>query len=815
MSNVFDFNTARRQGEVDRPHLSPDGEFRAAALDYAMRGLPVFPCGRDKKPLIAGGFKNATMDEVQIRNWWTAHPTASIGSPTGPHGNGHVVVDVDLPEGPASLAELESELGPLPTTKEQKTGGGGRQLFYACPVGHVVKNSAGKIGKNLDVRGEGGYVILPPSGHPSGGRYQWINEGIAAQLPEAWVERMAYVEPKPVAQVPASAPKADGLPTPYGQRALEAEMGRVLVAPVGARNDALNVAGFALAQLVAGGEIPESIAWDSLTRAAIGSGLDAGETKKTLQSAFQAGAKEPRSAPPRDSAPRASENCPPHPAEEDELITFEEIYATDYVHDPIIIGLLDQKESLLITGRCGLGKSLLTLEMMLHLAMTKNVFDFNGLKLFGQFPVGKQYEVLLIQSENSAKATKRRLVKLAEGKPEYLSALKHIHTPKSHGDIRVTGVLNKQCFKDRIIRDIEASKADVVFIDPLISYHDGDENSNGEMRRSLDQLTEIMDLTGVAVVLVHHTGKGEGVEAIHSARGGSAIADWAANFLAMSLHEPEKANKRHQEAVSRGEKFKPIIKIDHPKARNFPTVPAFLLERDENLVLHPYATPVDKARLNTERAIRARIMAVVRANEASGEVPTSLTAFTKIYTARWNAEDGDKACSRGKVEAAIEAAVMEGELFKVQRLNPWNKKDMTCLATKPDPEPEVDPENTVSENGKRIKKSQRIDESTNPGESQKDLDSPEPKQGVETGKSQNRKSQKDPGRPGTRASRTNPEIQKSILTGGEVGLDSPLPPVSDKARDSQLGGKNLDHTPTVLTDDPVPTPTTYAPVVDL
>lgn len=143
------------------------------ALGYAARKWPVFPCDVNKRPLVKNGFKVATRDEQQIHAWWTQWPTASIGMPTGA-ASGCWVLDVDMPDGPGSLERLLEVHGELPATLEQHTGGGGRQLFFKWDPARPIRNSAGQIGPGIDVRGEGGYVILPPSGHPSGGRYAWI-----------------------------------------------------------------------------------------------------------------------------------------------------------------------------------------------------------------------------------------------------------------------------------------------------------------------------------------------------------------------------------------------------------------------------------------------------------------------------------------------------------------------------------------------------------------------------------------------------------------------------------------------------------------
>lgn len=142
------------------------------ALHYAARGWPVFPCRpRGKKPLIAGGFKSASKDPAQIRSWWSQWPQANIGIPTG-SPTGIYALDIDAhKDGDASLSELEHQFGKLPDTPMSLTGGGGRHYLYRWTPGMV--NSSGRLGPGLDTRGEGGYIIAPPSIHESGKVYEW------------------------------------------------------------------------------------------------------------------------------------------------------------------------------------------------------------------------------------------------------------------------------------------------------------------------------------------------------------------------------------------------------------------------------------------------------------------------------------------------------------------------------------------------------------------------------------------------------------------------------------------------------------------
>ncbi len=142
-----------------------------AALAYAARGWPVFPC-QGKIPRTPHGFQDATTDGTQIRQWWARWLDATIGVPTGV-ASGLVVLDIDPRHGgEESLATLIAAHGPLPETVESRTGGGGRHLFFQHPGGYVP-NSSGRLGPGLDIRGDGGYVIVPPSLHASGQRYEW------------------------------------------------------------------------------------------------------------------------------------------------------------------------------------------------------------------------------------------------------------------------------------------------------------------------------------------------------------------------------------------------------------------------------------------------------------------------------------------------------------------------------------------------------------------------------------------------------------------------------------------------------------------
>jgi Bifunctional DNA primase/polymerase, N-terminal len=151
--------------------------FLEAALFYASLGWLVFPCQpKGKKPLTSHGLRDATTDPENIKRWWGRWPNANIAIKTGKE-SGLFVIDIDVADGKMgadSLAELVQKHGPLPETLEALTGTGGQHIYFRYPEDVGIKNSASRVAPDIDVRGEGGYVIAPPSIHPGGGVYKWI-----------------------------------------------------------------------------------------------------------------------------------------------------------------------------------------------------------------------------------------------------------------------------------------------------------------------------------------------------------------------------------------------------------------------------------------------------------------------------------------------------------------------------------------------------------------------------------------------------------------------------------------------------------------
>ena len=225
----------------------------SAAFRYALRRVAVFPLSPGSKRPIQGsrGLLDATDDSDVARARWKRTPQANIAAATGAR-SGFWVLDVDMPDGPESLAALEAEHSPLPLTVEASTPRGGRHLYWAWHSDDPeIRNSAGRIRKGLDVRGEGGSIVLPPSVLATGQCYRWVDNGahVFADAP-GWLVKLALPPPLP--------PRSDPKPLPgniekYVATAVASELAELSAAQEGTRNDALNRAAFNLAQFVKAG----------------------------------------------------------------------------------------------------------------------------------------------------------------------------------------------------------------------------------------------------------------------------------------------------------------------------------------------------------------------------------------------------------------------------------------------------------------------------------------------------------------------------------------------------------------------------------
>jgi len=240
-------------------------------------------CGRakcsspGKHPRTRRGLHDASSDPGTVADWWRRWPDANVGVRTGAV-SGLVVVDIDPAHGGLnSIRRLHAEHR-LPDGLRVRTGSGGWHLYFAHP-GFDVHNSAGTVlGDGVDVRGDGGYVIAPPSRHITGGTYSWVGPWDIPDLPGHLAER---TRPRPQTAPPPPHPLSQrdrrGAMS-WAESALADEAHQVRTAAQGGRNHRLNRAAFSLGQIVAGGLLDADTVADELRHAALGAGLGARES---------------------------------------------------------------------------------------------------------------------------------------------------------------------------------------------------------------------------------------------------------------------------------------------------------------------------------------------------------------------------------------------------------------------------------------------------------------------------------------------------------------------------------------------------------
>ena len=279
------------------------------ALDYAKRGWPVIPLfpirngvcgcqkGKDcpspgKHPQIPWKKTGGSIDPTQIKNWWGQCPDSNIGIPTG-HKSGVLLLDLDGPDGFKSVENYT-----FPRTVKSQTGKGAHTLFK-YPENITIKNAV-RIMPGVDIRGEGGLFVAPPSRHISGNDYKWLvapDESALADMPEWVLEKVKkQIEPEKTSDIPHKS-NGNANHKAYVTAALAKEVEAVKTALPGTRNHQLNKSAFSLGQLVGAGALSQTEVEYELESAAMQTGLTGLEVKKTIASGINAGMQEPRVLP--------------------------------------------------------------------------------------------------------------------------------------------------------------------------------------------------------------------------------------------------------------------------------------------------------------------------------------------------------------------------------------------------------------------------------------------------------------------------------------------------------------------------------------
>jgi Bifunctional DNA primase/polymerase, N-terminal/AAA domain/Primase C terminal 1 (PriCT-1) len=481
------------------------GALRDGALAYAARGWPVFPvhtirdgrcscgdpaCGSPGKHpigrLVPHGFKDATTDEATIRAWWMAEAAANVGIATGATSR-VFVLDVDPRHGgDERLTELERQYGPLPRTTEAATGGGGRHLFFTYPGTRI---SSQPIAPGLDVKGDGGYVVAPPS--VTTGRYRWVVPRDEVEPVEAPGWLLDFVsEPPPSAAAPAEC--------------------EVEVLREGCRNDAL----YRLARrLHARGRSEEQIhaalVTENLMRCR--PPLPAAELAALAAKAF-------RQADRPDFTRRSPTGTSEGAADGPVLKTLAEVEPEEV--DWLWPGRVARGKLTVLVGDPGLGKSYLSLDIAARITRGSHWPDGS------RAPRGK---VILLSAEDGLADTIRPRLDALGANAAAVTALQAVRVRgKDRPFVLCTDL-------EQLRRAIDQTGADLVVVDPLSAYLGrADSYKDTEVRAVLGPLAGLAEQADVAVLAVLHLTKDDQRRALYRVQGSVAFVAAARIVLAVT-----------------------------------------------------------------------------------------------------------------------------------------------------------------------------------------------------------------------------------------------------------------------------------------
>lgn len=435
-----------------------------AALRYARAGWPVFPCRpRDKRPLTADGFKSATTDTATITQWWTEHPDANVAIRTG---DGLAVVDVDGPDGERALQELGGLSEPT-LTAETAHG----QHFYFTTTETLSCRT--RFAPGLDLRADGGYVIAPPSQHPSGAPYRWVRKSKLRAMPARVLRAIRENGRGPAEPLPDK--------IPIGQR------DAVLTSLAGSmRRRGASEDGILAALTEENGRCAEP--------------LDVAQLKKIARSVARY---EPAPVPTPEKPVSAS----PVPAAAVAVVRrLPDLLALgDDEEEPadwIVRGLFAREVVTGITGKPKSGKTTFLLHALTAIGQGR---DFLGM------PV-KRTPVLWCNLEMSERLLRWKLRGIASGDTDI--------------DLFAVTGTRRELTPAFVEQQIAALGVGLVVIDSLGKWWDvQDESDNVGIERGIDAALQLARRTGCGIVPIHHSPKHRksGMTVMDMFRGGGAL----------------------------------------------------------------------------------------------------------------------------------------------------------------------------------------------------------------------------------------------------------------------------------------------------
>lgn len=555
-----------------------------AALDYYDRGLMPVPVHRviqirDGKPVCScasrencpspgkhptmawSQFQRRRPPREEVADWWSGDRARyGVGILTGSASGNIFVLDVDIgpgKDGDDSLRALQMTHGDLPETAEVRTGGGGLHLYFRAPKGVAIRNSARQIGPGLDIRGEGGFVVAPPSVHASFNPYVWswcntLAEGIADA--PAWLLDLVRAEP---AVGPGSRERMGASPPPPHQPVGAGSLGVLPPAVEDGREEYMRDTVFAVlleltgttgawptAEEVFDAARPQLVARIDLSRSARISAATfddelATKSRAIVERAHRGALEGARTLEEAVAAYRAKRREQPRQGPEnrqEEAAAFA-LTATEFVlRDPATIprrewiyGRHLVRRFLSVTvAPGGVGKSTLIIGDALALA--------TGKALLGAQVWEGPKRVWIWNLEDPRDEIERRIWAAVQhhhllgvtGDPSFAKRL-FIDSGRDQGlciarQLRGSGVEVIEPVIEALVAELRRREIDVLQVDPFVSSHAADENDNRAIDAVAKAWGRVAEQANCAIELVHHARKLGGASVTQeAARGASAL----------------------------------------------------------------------------------------------------------------------------------------------------------------------------------------------------------------------------------------------------------------------------------------------------
>ncbi len=486
------------------------------ALLYAEKKCAVFPLlPRSKQPATDHGFYDASTDPEQIKQWWEENPNYNIAIATGDASHGLYVIDIDDDpkkgkHGSETLRKWEIEHGPLPETLTAVSGSGGYHYYYRTRDQYQKAENIGGQ-EHIDVRANGGYIVAPPSIHPGTGKpYKWL-EGLG---PEDRAPAMLSGSAKELAELGKKEKPKDEFKTTQtlAETFGEGTRTKALVSVIGS----LKRKGFT------DEEIRKMIEFVNESRCS--PPLTDRELEREVFPAFKRNWK--IEAPFWND--QYIEELP------EPFLLSEVLENPPALAPPLIDGVLRQGHKMILSGPSKAGKSFALMELAIAIA--------EGMAWFGNGCT--QGKVLYINMEIDRRSCIHRFKKIYEASSKFMEA--------RHPDNREIRSLrgHSRPLNEMVEQIIQTAKHKyiAIILDPLYKLMTGDENSNSDVGKMVENFDRITEETGASVIYAHHFAKGSSgdKDVIDRAAGAGTFArDPDAIVTLSQIYLDDDVNKLH------------------------------------------------------------------------------------------------------------------------------------------------------------------------------------------------------------------------------------------------------------------------------